>query len=249
MRLAFIVFSCIFMLSCVSTGPGSTDMKKASQANAQLAADYLQRNELKTARDLLEKALDQDKKNALAHVISGKLQHQVENLTKASFHFKRAIELEPEEAEHRNNYGVFLCQTKRYEDAEKQFRTAAENKFYETPEFALDNAGVCMLDADQLDKAEGYLREALRVNPTFPNSYLHMAEMLHRLNRLTVADAYYTSFKSRSRGSHTAESLLLGVKLYRDKGDLPLAEQYASQLLDNHPTSREAGEYLARPLQ
>lgn len=244
-RSMVVLAGLVLLQACVSTGP-SKNNKDAAQYNAQLGADYLLKNELRTARDLLEKALEQDKRNALAHVTYGQLQYRIEDYDKAAVHFKRAIELEPDEANHRNNYGVFLCQTEQYEAAEKQFQLASENKFYKTPEFALDNAGVCMLEADNLEKADEYLRAALRINPTFANSYLHMAELLHRRDRLTVADAYYQSFKSR--GNQTPESLLLGVELYRDRGNPQLAEQYASQLLDQYPTSREAGEYLARPL-
>jgi len=237
----------IVLQACVSAGLSSDKAKKAAQINAELGANYLRRNELEQARDKLEKALAQDNKNALAHVAYGQLQHRVDNPEKARTHFKKAIQLEPEEAEHRNNYGVFLCQIDEIDEAEKQFLVAAGDAYYDTPEFALDNAGVCMLDANRLDKAEQYLRDALRTNPKFANTYLHMAELLYQRNRLTVADAYFQQFMSR--GNDTPESLLLGIQIQRDAGNPNVAEQYANKLLNDFPTSREAGEYLSRPLQ
>jgi len=104
-----------------------------------------------------------------------------------------------------------------------------------------------MLDADQLDKAEGYLRKALQINPDFPNPYLHMAELLYKRERLTVASAYYERFLTK--GDDTPGSLLLGIQINRDTGNNVEAEQYASKLLNEFPASREAGEYLSRPLQ
>ena len=104
-----------------------------------------------------------------------------------------------------------------------------------------------MLDAERLSDAEEFLREALRVNPQFANAYLHMADLMHRRQRLTVADAYYQRFATYGRES--AESLWLGLKIKRDAGQLKTAEQYASRLLNQFPASEEAGEYLSRPIR
>lgn len=234
--------------ACSSTGELTAEKKQdAAQYNAQLAAQYLQRGELDQAREKLLKALDQDDKNALAHVTYAKLQSRVSKPAKADVHFKRALELEPDEAEYRNSYGIYLCEVAKYEDAKKQFRVAADNPYYRTPEFALDNAGLCMLDADKLADAESYLREALRVNPQFANAYLHMADLMHRLQRLTVADAYFQRYNAYS--DETAESLWLGLKIKRDAGQIASAEKFANRLLNQFPASNEAGEYLTRPIR
>ncbi len=240
---------CIGVLqACASSGELSEKQSQdAAQYNAQLGAQYLQRGELDQAREKLLKALDQNDGNALAHVTYAKLQARVSQPASAQVHFKRALQLEPDEAEHRNSYGIYLCQQDKFEEAKEQFRQAAENPYYRTPEFALDNAGLCMLDAELLNDAEGYLREALRVNPQFGNAYLHMAALMHRRNRLTVADAYYQRFATY--GSESAESLLLGLKIKRDAGNLKTAEQLAGRLLNQFPASLEAGEYLTRPIR
>lgn len=247
-RAVFLALSFGLIQACSSTGELSPEKKQdAAQYNAQLAAQYLQRGELDQAREKLLKALDQDEKNALAHVTYAKLQSRVSRPAKADVHFKRALELEPDEAEHRNSYGIYLCEVEKFDDAKKQFRAAADNPYYRTPEYALDNAGLCMLDANRLADAESYLREALRVNPQFANAYLHMADLMHRSQRLSVADAYFQRYNAY--GSETAESLWLGLKISRDAGQLAAAENYASRLLNQFPASREAGEYLSRPIR
>lgn len=259
--------TCLLCVVSLIHGCGSTQnlsekqSDNAAQYNSQLGAQYLQRGELDQAREKLLKALEQDDSNALAHVAYAQLQARVSEPDSAFVHFKRALELEPDQADHRNSYGIFLCQQEKYEEASKQFRVAANNAYYRTPEFALDNAGICMLDADAssrqtgntaeaerfLNKAESFLREALRVNPQFANAYLHMADLMHRRQRLTVADAYYQRFTAYGRES--SESLWLGLKIKRDAGQLKTAEQYASRLLNQFPSSDEAGEYLARPIR
>lgn len=238
----------VFVQACASSGDLSEKQSQdAAQYNAQLGAQYLQRGELDQAREKLLKALEQNDDNALAHVTYAKLQARVAKPASAQVHFKRALQLEPEKAEHRNSYGIYLCQQEKYEEAKKQFREAAENPYYRTPEFALDNAGICMLDAERLDEAEGYLREALRVNPQFANAYLHMADLMHRRERLSVADAYYQRFVTYGRES--AQSLSMGLKINRDAGNLKTAESLAGRLLNQFPASREAGEYLSRPIR
>ena len=244
-----LVLLCLTSLgACVSTGGGPRERpREAAQYNAELGAKYLQRDDLEQARVKLEKALEQDDRNALAHRVYAQLQQRVGDAASARSHFRTAIRLDPDDAEHRNSYGIFLCQADDYAAAETEFVEAADNPYYRTPEYALDNAGLCMLDAGRDDAAEGYLRRALRTNPRFANAYLHMAELMHRRERLTVADAYFQRYLAYGR--QTPESLLLGLGIKRDAGDLATAGRYANQLLNDFPASREAGEYLARPLR
>jgi len=246
--LTLVVVVLMTATACV-TKEVQIKSKEASAANAQIGAKYLQDEnlDLDQARIKLEKALDQDSSNALAHVYYGQLQHLVRNDDKARVHFNKAIKLEPEVAEHRNNYGVFLCQIEEYESAIAEFEKAANNPYYTTPEFALDNAGLCMLDSNQYEQASGFLRAALRKNPKFANAFLHMSELLYKQGKMTVSNAYYQRFLANGRD--TPESLLLGINLYRDLGKRTKAEQYASRLLNDHPESIEAGEYLAQPIQ
>jgi len=232
--------------ACTQTGNRlPTNDTEAAQYNAQLGAQYLQRGDLDIAREKLTKALAQDDANALAHVTYAQLQFKVDKPASAQKHFKRALKLEPDVAEHRNSYGIYLCGVESYELAQQQFREAAENPYYETPEFALDNAGLCMLDADRLSDAETYLREALRINPKFGNAYLHMSDLMLRQQRLTVAEAYFDRYTVY--GPESSESLWLGYKIKRDAGDADGARDYGNRLLDQFPSSHEAGEYLTQP--
>jgi len=246
-RLALAAFALALLGACVTSGGPKERPVEAAQYNAELGAKYLQRGELEQAREKLEKAREQDDGNALAHRVYAQLQQRVGDQRSARRHFRRAIRLDPDDAEHRNSYGIFLCQANDYAAAESEFVMAADNPYYRTPEYALDNAGLCMLEAGRDEAAEGYLRRALRANPQFANAYLHMAELLHRKSRLTVADAYFQRYLAHA--THTPESLLLGLEIKRDTGDVDTAERYAAQLLNEFPGSREAGEYLARPLR
>lgn len=250
-KVALVVMLGMLLQSCVTNNSDELAEKKqrdAAQANAQLGARALQDDNLKEAREKLEKALEQDDQNALVHLVYAQLQHRVGKVETARTHYNKAMKLEPEESSHRNSYGVFLCKIKEYSEALEQFSIAASDAYYATPQFALDNAGVCMLEANELDKAEGYLRKALNEDPRFPNAYLHMSELLYKRGYLLNAQAYLDRFTTYHKGD-TAESLLLNIQINGDAGREKEANLYASRLLNEFPGSLEAGEYLGRPLQ
>lgn len=246
LRSMLLLISIAWLSAACSSLPNKADDKKAAQFNAELGAKYLQRNELIPARDKLEKALEQNDNNALAQVTYGRLLQRIGKIKKARPYFVKGIKLEPEVADHRNSYGIYLCETGELSNAEKEFKLAASNPYYETPEYALDNAGLCLLDAGNMAEAEVYLRDALRTNPKFPSAWLHMAQLTYQQKRLTVAEAYLSRY--REFVQDTAPGLLLALNIKRDMGDSSAAKNYADRLLSDFPTSNEAGEYLARPL-
>ena len=115
LQAACLLLAMALVQGCVSTGDMSADKAQdAAQFNAQLGAQYLQRGELDQAREKLLKALEQDDNNALAHVTYAQLQARVLKPDSAQIHFKKALQLEPDEANHRNSYGIYLCEHKQY---------------------------------------------------------------------------------------------------------------------------------------
>ena len=185
----------------------------------------------------------QDSNNALANNTNGKLLAALDDPQGADRAFQKSIRLDGDRAEYRNNYGIFLCDQNRVSQAISQFVTASENKFYQTPEYALDNAGLCAMDAGRLEEADKYLRAAVRKNARFAPAILHMAELKLKTGDAVVADAYHSRFNSLSR--QTPQSLIVGINIKREIGDKSAAQQYAKVLVNSFPQSRQAQLYLA----
>ncbi len=220
-----------------------TSDDKASTFNAELGTNYLAAGELESAENKLQRALEQNPNNALANNTYGMLLAELDDPRGADSAFRKSIRLDAKRAEYRNNYAIFLCGSGKTQEAVDQFVAASENKFYNTPEYALDNAGVCAMDANQLALAETHLRSAIRLNPNFAPSMLHMAELKLKTGDANVADAYYSRHIALS--SQGPQSLAVGIKVKQAIGEQSTANEFAQLLVSRYPRSSEAKTYLA----
>ena len=131
--------------------------RKSSKVRTQLAAEYIRSGDLDSAKRSLDQALSVDSRDATANMMMGILLQQEgskPNLEKAEHYFKRAISSEPDNAQARNNYGTYLYQMERYNDAIEQFRIAGATLGYDQRYQALENLGRIYLKLGDIASAE-----------------------------------------------------------------------------------------------
>lgn len=222
--------------------PGNTRTdssgRSAAQDNVELGTLYMREGQKAVALDVLLKALEQDPDLPVAHNTIAVLYDSLGENDKADRHFRRALSLDPKDSQAHNNYGSFLCKSKRWDDAEAHFLKAAANPLYETPELSYTNAGTCSHTAGRLDKAEEYWRKALDINPRFPAPLLQMA-------RLSVTQQEYLRARAYLQRLHEIvrpmpESLWLGIQTERALGDRNAEASYSLFLRNNFPDSPQA---------
>lgn len=160
-RFAILIVTTGLMLGCQSvsyqtqakTQEANRSYSKAqadeiAYIRTQMAAQYLQQNQLDNAKRQLEKALSANERYAPAYDMMGVLL-QTEgsplNITKAESYFRQALVLQPQLMKARNNYGVYLAQLGRYDEALTQFEIAGAALGYEGRIKALENLGVTAL--------------------------------------------------------------------------------------------------------
>ena len=95
-RLLVVSVSALLLSACVTetTGVNRPEPKSASQRadiHTQLAANYLQRNQLEIALEEVEKALDADPRNQKANYIMALLQQRLRKPDQADSYFRKAI--------------------------------------------------------------------------------------------------------------------------------------------------------------
>ena len=217
-----------------------TRAARLAQINLQLGIGYLQEGKTDIALDKLRRAVKADPDSPDAHLAVAVLYDRLGENEAAESHFRDALRLAPENASIATNFGNFLCRLDRVPEAEEQFRHAAENRGYETPEIAYTNAGLCMSRRGAPARAEEYLRQALTARPSFPPALLALAELSLAQGRADAARGLLNRYHDATEPG--AQSLALAVRIERALGDTRAAANYAGLLRSRLPDSAEARE-------
>lgn len=236
----------VFALSaCVNTldqqEEEQVDTDKALESYVQLGLNYLQSNNRDLARYHLNKALEMDSDYAPALQGFALLYQSEGEPELAEKNFKAAIKKDPGFSMARNNYGTFLYDHNRYEDAYKQFDTASQDLKYERRDVALYNLGRTAVKLDKYEKAQSSLINALNLNPRLAPVMLELAEIKFNQKEYSEAKRYLDMYTKTTR--QTSRSLWLGIRLERIFGNQDKEASYAMQLKNMHPYSKEYLEY------
>jgi len=214
---------------------------KASNINVQLGIGYLQQNNLEVANQKLNRALIQNPKSATAHNAYGILQERLLQYDVAEKHYKIGAELDVANSQANNNYGAFLCKRGRQAESEKYFLIALKQPLYKTPEFAYTNAGVCMEQIQQDDKAEKYLKKALAARSNFSTALINLAKLYFKQGKNTESLLYLKRFNLVKNS--TAKSLWLEARNYLELGNINVANKKIDALKQGFPNSTEYKEW------
>lgn len=220
------------------------DKAKIAQVRTQLAAQYIRNNKLDAAKRQLEKALKANSRYAPAYDMMGVLLQQEGsqiNLQKADSYFKKAISLDPDFVQARNNYGVYLFQMKRYPEAVQQFEIAGAALGYEGRIGALENLGRTQLQLNNRPEAIKAFLRALDGNRNSFIAHIELVDLLIEENRISKAQSLYEETLILIRGEALSPRLLLqGIKLAAAHDDINERQRLSQQLLSNYPLSEEA---------
>ncbi|MBL1140875.1 MAG: type IV pilus biogenesis/stability protein PilW [Proteobacteria bacterium] len=210
---------------------------KVAIANMNLGIEYMRQGKYEEALDKLNRSILAKPDFAPSYNVLGLLyQHLGEN-ENAEAHFQKSLKLDPSDSSTYNNYGLFLCQNDRLEEAEATFLNAANNPFYDNPEIAYTNAGICVFESKP-ETGEKYFKEALAKNPEFSQALLQMADISYVRREYNLAHQYLERYKNNS--SHTPKSLWLGIRVYSELGYKDDVSSYALLLKNKYPDSEEA---------
>lgn len=140
MRMARVLFATV--LISLGAAPGCHSPKRpltpsspirtnaskdtsAARALTDQAYDAMQQNDLKSARELLDRAIALDSTFGPAQNNLGVVDYRGGRLYDAAWHFQNAINLMPQQPEPANNLGLVLEAAGKFADAEKQYDAAS----------------------------------------------------------------------------------------------------------------------------
>lgn len=234
--LAFLVLCAACALPAAADEPA--DARYRAQIHTELGAGYFSRGQLGVALEELSEAVKADSDYAPAYTMLGLVYMELREHDQAEENFRRALGLEPANSEAHNNYGWFLCQRERTDEAIPHFLAALKNPLYTTPEKPYFNAGVCSLKKGDEKGAEEFFLKAARFQAAPPQTLWHLADINFRRGDYAAAKQYLERFLQSSQP--TAEALWLGARLERRLGNRDAEANYSLQLRKKFPDSREA---------
>jgi type IV pilus assembly protein PilF len=211
---------------------------EAARIHTELGQRYLASGDLQTALAKLTTALQFDPNYAPAHTVIAVVYERINQLPEAEVHYRKAVALEPGKGDPNNNLGLFLCSTGRYTEANVYFQKAVTDPFYQTPDIALTNEGICQLRNHEVVPAEANFRSALAHNAKNADALFQLAKALYLNNDAFRARAFIQRFDAL--GAPTAAALKLGYDIETRLGNQDGALTYKTRLQNQFPDSEQA---------
>ncbi|MFQ5720523.1 MAG: tetratricopeptide repeat protein, partial [Acidobacteriota bacterium] len=160
------------------------------------------------------------------------------NLQEADTASRKAVEIDPTDAEAHASRGLALSLQSRYEDAEAEFTRAIElnPKLYEAHYFY----GRALFSQGEHERAAAQFEEACKVNPEDYQAPIHLAQTYLKLGRRAYAaanlrKAVEAAKKHLSFNADDARALYLGAGGLVELGELELAKQWMARALEIDP--------------
>jgi len=248
------------LAGCVTTGgpaprpyrsTGDDDLKTASdQTNAdrlyntrmELAQAYFGRNQPTDALDQVKQALQVKPDMAAAYGLRGLIYASLGDNDKAEESFRRAMQLAPHDADLMHNYGWTLCQQRRFDEADAQFKQALAEPSYRSAARTMLVEGICQARADKGQEAERTLSRAYELDPANPTIAVNLAEVLYRNKQYERARFYVRRVNTRQELA-SAQTLWLAAQIEHKLGQAEQVTALGAQLRDRFPESPEASLY------
>lgn len=224
--------------ACVSTAPSRAVDVDAARYNTQLADAYLRRGDADLAVEKIDKALEQDRNYAEAHLVKGMILARAEEFRDADRHYLRAARLAPDNTAVQSNVAAYLCGRGKHKDGEKMFLDVSKMSTYNRPALALSNAGICAKRIPALGRAEEHFRRALDFEPNYAPALRQLAQIKYEQGEMLAARAFLQRLEGIQRLS--PDGLLLGARIERGMDDAAAEQRYVDILLRDFPDSEQA---------
>lgn len=229
-------------------GAGS-DRTEAARIRTQLAAQYIRERKLDIALQQLEIAMASDARYAPAYDMMGVLlqtEGSARNMARADEYFRKALGIDPNFSQSRNNYGVYLSAMGKYNEAIAQFEIAGTTLGYEGRAASLENMGRAYLALKNPDKAKASFLRALDANSARIDARVELTDIFLNENNLIFAKEAYDEVLARVGNQQLPPRLLFqGIRIADMQKATSQRQRLAQQLLALYPLSEEAKKLKA----
>jgi type IV pilus assembly protein PilF len=215
------------------------DAARRARTRLELASAYFGSGQLNTALDEVKLALAADPNMGAGYNLRGLIYGRLGEDKLAEESFRRALQIDPRDADAMQNYGWFMCQRQRHAEAETMFRQALGVPQYRDVPRTMLTQGICQARAGQWMQAEATLTRSYELDPSNPATAVNLAEVLFRRNELERA-RFYIRRVNANRDLSSAQTLWLAARIEHKLGNRQGVQEFGTQLRSRFPQSREA---------
>ena len=215
------------------------DLDRRARVRLELASAYFGRGQSATALEEVKQALVSRPDLPEAHNLRGLIHASLNEPVLAEDSFRRALQLNPRDGDTMHNLGWFLCQQRRYKEAEAQFQAAVKQPGYADAARSLMAQGVCQARNLQWAEADQSLSRAYELDPSNPGTAVNLAEVLFRRGEMERARFYIRRVTAQDQ-QVSAQTLWLAIRIENKMGQEAQVKASGSQLRQRIPQAPEA---------
>jgi type IV pilus assembly protein PilF len=214
------------------------DPQRRASVRLELATAYFERGQTTTALDEVNRALQAKPDLPEAYNLRGLIYASLGDASLAEESFRRALQLNPRDADAMQNYGWLLCQQRRFAESDAQFNAALAQPAYRGASRTLLAQGVCQARAGAWPEAERSLTRSYELDPTNPAAAFNLSDVLYRKGDYMRA-RFYIQRVNAVREQSNAQTLWLAVRIENRLGNEAGVRDLGRQLRDRFPQSPE----------
>ena len=225
------------------TASDESDGSKRARVRMELATAYFGQGQMTTALDQIKLAIAADPNFGEAFNLRGLIYANLGDEALAAESFRRALQINPRDADTMQNYGFFLCRIKRYAEADALFEQALAEPRYQDTVRTLQSQGVCRAHAGQLVESERSLTRAFEIDPSNAATAVNLAEVLYRRGEYERARFYIRRINGQPSVAN-AQTLWLAMRIENRMGNSSGVQDFGFQLRSRFPNAPETAKYL-----
>jgi type IV pilus assembly protein PilF len=222
-----------------STSSDEEDVAKRARVRMELASGYFSRGQMKTALAEVKRAIEVDPTLAAAFNLRGLIHASMGDNKLAEESFRHALQLDARDADTMQNFGWYLCQQRRYDEADAQFRQALAVPQYRDVPRTLLTQGVCQARAGKWAQAESTLAHSYELDSANPVTAVNLSQVLYHQGEFQRARFYIRRVNSNPDVSN-AQTLWLAARIEHRMANAQGTRDLGAQLRSRFPQSPEA---------
>jgi type IV pilus assembly protein PilF len=221
----------------IVTQSDEPEARKRARTRLELAAGYFSEGKTTVALDELKLSLQADPNYGEAFNMRGLIYQRLGDNRQAEDSFRRALQLNPRDADTMHNYAWMMCQMRRYDESIAMFTQANAIPLYGGQSKTYMTRGLCELAAGRSELAERSFARSYELDATNPVSGYNLSNLLFLRNELQRAQFYIRRLNNSELSN--SETLWLGIKVERKLNNTDAVQQLTTQLRRRYPQSKE----------